>query len=190
MYQQLYDQVYDSNYSSLFDDYVAVISSNAAHQLEPLNAKFQFVKITENWTIDSGSVCSIITQFLTDINFKSTHHHDGLLQDVKKISKDFQSNRSMYLEELQPIVADNNWICEDACLTVVEEGQKLIIGRDLFSSLGLVVVQLQAKKGKCLNNIDNSICKIKQAIALQFPDLVSRIGLSKTQVVKSMFCQS
>ena len=62
--------------------------------------------------------------------------------------------------------------CEDACLTVVEEGHKLIIGRDLFSSLSLAVVK-QVKRGKGVNNIDNSTCETKQ----------------KTYVVKSRFHQ-
>ena len=41
-YQQLYEQVYDSNYDSDSDDYVAVISSDSVHQLEPLNVEVQF----------------------------------------------------------------------------------------------------------------------------------------------------
>ena len=83
----------------------------------------------------------------------------------------------------------NDWACEDACLTVVEDGHKLILRRDLSNSLGLAVVQQQSKRGKCINNIENSTCKIKQTIALQFPHLVSRMGLSKTHVVKSEFHQ-
>ena len=40
-YQQLYEQVYDSNYDSDSDDYVAAISSDSVHQLEPLNVEVQ-----------------------------------------------------------------------------------------------------------------------------------------------------
>ena len=43
-YQQLYDQVYDSNYDSDSDDYVAAISSDSVHQLEPLNVKSKWEK--------------------------------------------------------------------------------------------------------------------------------------------------
>ena len=74
-------------------------------------------------------------------------------------------------------------------LTVVDDGHKNIIGRDLFATLGLAVVQQQPETGKCLYNIDNSVCKIKETIATQFPHLVSRIGLSKTHVAKSKFHQ-
>ena len=73
---------------------------------------------------------------------------------------------------------------------MVEDGHKIIIGRDLFTSLGLAVVQQQQPdNGKCVNNIKNSTCKIKETIAAQLLHLVSRIGLSKTHVAKSKFHQ-
>ena len=81
----------------------------------------------------------------------------------------------------------NNWTCKEAHLTVVEDGHKVIIGRDLFTSLGLEIVQQQTESGNCVNNINNSTCKTKDTIAAQFPHLVSRIGLSKTFVAKSEF---
>ena len=72
----------------------------------------------------------------------------------------------------------------------MEDGHKIIIGRDLFTSLGLPVVkQQQPDNGKCVNNINNSACKIKETIAAQFPHLVSRIGLSKTHLTQSKFHQ-
>ena len=40
-YQQLYEQVYDLNYDRDSNDYVAVISSDSVHQLEPLNVEVQ-----------------------------------------------------------------------------------------------------------------------------------------------------
>ena len=63
------------------------------------------------------------------------------------------------------------------------------MGRDLSSSVGLAVVKQQAKRTECINDIDNSACKVKQAILLQFPDLVSKIGSTKTHVIKSKFHQ-
>ena len=72
---------------------------------------------------------------------------------------------------------------------MVEDGHKNIIGRDLFTTLGLAVVQQQPENGKCVNNINTSTCKIKETITTQFPHIVSRIGLSKTHVAKSKFYQ-
>ena len=74
---------------------------------------------------------------------------------------------------------------------MVEDGHKIIIGRDLFTSLGLAVgQQQQPDNGKWVNNINNSTCKIKETIAAQFPHLVSRISLSKTRVAQSKFHQT
>ena len=38
-YQQLYEHVYDSNYDSDSEDYVAAITSDSVHQLEPINVE-------------------------------------------------------------------------------------------------------------------------------------------------------
>ena len=65
-------------------------------------------------------------------------------------------------------IAYNNWKDKAAMLTVVENGHKNIIGRDLFTTLGLAVVQQQPEYGKCVNNINSSTCKIKETIATQF----------------------
>ena len=72
----------------------------------------------------------------------------------------------------------------------MEDGHKIIIGRDLLPTLGLAVVQQhQSEAGKYVNIINVFACKIKETIAAQFPHLVSRIGLFKTHVAKSKFHQ-
>ena len=70
-------------------------------------------------------------------------------------------------------------------------GHKIIIERDLFTSLGLAIFQQQQQpeSGKFVNNTNNSTCKNKDTIAAQFPHLVSKIGLSKTHVTKSKIDQ-
>ena len=83
------------------------------------------------------------------------------------------------------MVVYNVWTCEDAGPTSVEDEHKLVIQRDVFSSLGLAVLQQQFKSGKCVNHIDNFTCKVKQTIVSEFTHLASIIVLSKTHVVKS-----
>ena len=51
------------------------------------------------------------------------------------------------------------------------------------------MVQQQTESGKCVNNINNSTCKIKDTTAAHFPHLVSRFGLSKTHVAKTKIHQ-
>ena len=189
-YQQLYDQVYDSNYDSDSDDYVAAISSDSVHQLEPLNVEVQIGEIQTSAMIDSGSAVGIITQSLANKVLRSTNSAKWIKSTEKRNLKTFSNEPIKVIGHLETTVAYNQWQDKSAILTVVDDGHKNIIGRDLFTTLGLAVVQQQPETGKCVYNINNPTCKIKESIATQFPHLVSRIGLSKTHVAKSKFHQT
>ena len=189
-YQQLYEQVYDSNYDSDSDDYVAVISSDLAHQLEPLSVEVQLGEIRALAMIDSGSAVNIITETLADQIIRTTKSAKWTDTKERRNLKTFSNEPIKVLGHLETKVTYSQWKDRAAMLTVVEDGHKNIIGRDLFTTLGLAVVQQQQpENGKCVNNINTSTCKIKETIAMQFPHLVSRIGLSKTHVAKSKFHQ-
>ena len=167
-YQQLYDQVYDSNYDSDSDDYVAAVSSDSANHL----------------------AVSLITKTLANQKIRTTQSAKWIIKKEKRDLKTFSNEPIQVRGHLEITVAYNNWTDREAILTVVEDGLRIIIGKDLFSSHGLAVVQQhQSDIGKCVNNINNSACKIKETIAAQFTQLVSRIGLSRTHVAKSKFHQ-
>ena len=83
--------------------------------------------------IDSGSVCSIIAKILAKNILRSTPSARWSASTCGKDLKSFSN---------EPI---KGWICEGACLTVVEDDQTLIIGMDFLSSLGLAVVHQQAR---------------------------------------------
>ena len=166
------------------------MSSDSANQLEPLNVKVQFGEVKANAMFDSGSAVSLITKTLANQIIRTTQSAKWIIKKGKRDLKTFSNEPIQFLGHLETTVACNNWTDREAILTVAEDGHKIIIGRDLFPSLGLAVVQQhQSEKGKCVNNINNSECKIKETIAAQFPHLVSRIGLSKTNVAKSKFHQ-
>ena len=140
--------------------------------------------------IDSGSAVSLIRKTLANQIIRTTQSAKWIIKREKRDLKTFSNEPIKVLGHLETTVAYNNWIDREAILTVVEVGHKIIIGRDLLPSLGLAVVQQeQSENGKCVNNINNPACKIKETIAAQFSHLVSRIGLSKTHVVKSKFHQ-
>ena len=139
--------------------------------------------------IHSGSVCSIITKTVSKKKLKNAPCARWVSIKRDKDLKTCSNELINVQDKTATKVIYNNWICEDACLTVVEDHHKLTIGREFSSSLGLAVVQQQAIRSKCINNIDNSICVVKQTIESHFPHLVSRICLSKTHVVKSKFDQ-
>ena len=182
--------MYDSNYDSDSDDYVAAISSGSVHQLEPLNVEVQMGEIQTSAMIDSGSAVSIITQSLANKTLRSTNAAKWTESTKKRNLKTFSNEPIKVIGHLETTVVYNQWQDKSAILTVVDDGHKNIIGRDLFTTLGLAVVQQQPETGKCVYTFNNPTCKIKESIATQFPHLVSRIGLSKTHVAKSKFYQT
>ena len=139
--------------------------------------------------IDSGSTVSIITETLADKILQTTKSAKWTDTKDKRNLKTFSNEPIKVLGHLETTITYNQWKDKAAVLTVVEDGHINIIGRDLFTTLGLAVIQQQPDNGKCVNNINASTCKIKETIATQFPHLVSRIGLSKTHVAKSKFHQ-
>ena len=181
--------MYHSNYDSVSDDYVAAILSDSVHQLEPLNVEVQLGEVKALAMIDSGSAVSIITETLADQIIRTTKSAKWTDTKQRRNLKTFSNEPIKIFGYLETTVAYNQWKDRAAMVTVVEDGHKNIIGRDLFTTLGIAVVQQQPENGKCANNITNSTCKITETIATQFPHLVSRIGLSKTHVAKSKFHQ-
>ena len=143
--------------------------------------------------IDSGSAVSLITK--TPANQilrhnRTTQSAQWITKREKRDLKTFSNDTIKVLGHLETTVAYKNWTDRKAILTVVEDDHMIFIGRDLFPSLDIAVVQQhQSETGKCVNNINYFECKIKETIAAQFPHLVSTIGLSKTHVAKSKFHQ-
>ena len=99
------------------------------------------------------------------------------MQELKTFSNDLFKT----LRVIKTCVC-NDWVATDVNVTVVEDGHRPIIGRDLFSQLGLSLTQT-----KQVSNVDQYQCLIKKQIAFDFPCLILRIGISLKQSVKSMF---
>ena len=152
-----------------------------------LKYSLQFGKVQANAMIESGSVISLITKTLANRTLRTTPSAKLVTTKQNKDLKTFSNEPIKVFGQLATMVTYNDWTCKGAHLTTVEDGHKSIIGRHLFNSLGLAVVQQQAESSKYVNNINNSTSKIKDTIAAQFPHLVPRIGLSKTHVAKSKF---
>ena len=76
----------------------------------------------------------------------------------------------------------NAWVAIGVDVTVVENGHRPIIGGDLFPKLGFSLTQL-----KQVANVDQNQYLIKKQIAFGFPGLISRIGKSLKDSVKSTF---
>ena len=106
-YQQLYEQVYDSNYDSDSDDYVAAISSDSRHQLEPLNVEIQLGEIKTSAMIDSGSAVSIITRSLANKITRSTKSAKWINATEKRNLKTFSNEPIKILGHLETTVIYN-----------------------------------------------------------------------------------
>ena len=74
----------------------------------------------------------------------------------------------------------NDWLANNVKVSVVENGHRSIIERDLFPQLGLSIIY-----SKQVLNTNQNQSPIKKQIALDFPDLISRIGRSHNPIVKS-----
>ena len=106
-YQQLYEQAYDSNSDSDSDDYVAVISSDSVHQLEPLNVEVQLGEIRALAMIDSGSAVSIITVTLADQIIRTTKSAKWTDTKERRNLKTFSSEPIKVLGHLKTTVTYN-----------------------------------------------------------------------------------
>ena len=144
-YQQLYEQVYDSNYDSDSDDYVAAISSDSVLQLEPLNVEVQMGEIRTSAMIDSGTSVSIITKSLANKIIRSKKSAKWTDTTEKRNLKTFSNEPIKVIGHLETTVIYNQWKDTSAMLTVVDDGQKNIIGRDLFTTLGLELINNNQK---------------------------------------------
>ena len=124
--------MYHSIYDNDSDFYVAAISTDAANQLEPINVKIQSRKISASSMIDSGSACRIITKTLANKILKITPSVRWITTKCEKDLETFSNDPIKVCGKITTTVVYNNWFCEDACFTVLEDGHTLIIVRDVF----------------------------------------------------------
>ena len=118
--------------------------------------------------IDSGSSVSIITETLADKILQTTKSAKWTDTKEKRNLKTFSNEHTKVLGHLETTITYNQWKDRAAMLSVVEDGHRNIIGRDLFTTQGLAVVQQQPVNDKCVNNINTcctTTCKIKETIA-------------------------
>ena len=114
-----------------------MISSDSVHQLEPLNLEVQLGEIRALAMIDSGSAVSIITETLADQIIRATKSAMWTDTKERRNLKTFSNEPIKVLGHLETTVTYNQWKDRAAMLTVVEDGHKNIIGRDLFTTLRL-----------------------------------------------------
>ena len=94
--------------------------------------------------------------------------------------KSFSDELIKTIGVIKTSVKCNEWVATDVIVTANDDGHRPIIGRDLFSQLRLSLTQI-----KQISNVDQNQCLIKKQTAFDFPGLISRIGKSLKNSVKS-----
>ena len=172
--QSIYDANNDSDYDDYNDNWVATISIKShTREVEPVNLDICVGNTKTKALVDLGSVCTIINKNLANTVVSECKESYWVqspeINDLKTFSKDIIK----IVGVITTSIKCNDWIATGVDVTVVEDGHRPIIGRDLFSKLGYSLTQL-----KQVANIDQNQCLIKKQIAFDFPVLITRIGKS------------
>ena len=179
--------IHDANYDSDYDDYddncVATISiNNNTREVEPVSLNICIGNTNTKSSVDSGSVCTIISKSLATTVVSDCKDSCWVEQPEMHELKTFSNDLIKTIGVIKTSIKCNDWIATGDNVTVVEDGNRPIIGLDLFPQLGLLLTQT-----KQVANVDQNQCLIKKQIAFDFPGLISRIGKSLKHSVKSMF---
>ena len=177
----VYDANYDSDYDNYDDNCVATINNNT-REVEPVNLNSRIGKTSTKALVDSGSVCTIFNKNLATAVVSDCKECFWVQSPEMHELKTFSNDLIKTIGVIKTSVKCKDWVATGVNVTVVEDGHRPIIGRDLFPQLGLSLTQT-----KQVANADQNQCLIKKQIAFDFPCLISRIGKSLKHSVKSMF---
>ena len=150
--------------------------------MEPVNLDICVGNTKTKALVDSGSVCTIVNKSLADTVVSGCNESYWVQSPEIHDLKIFSNDIIKIVGVINTSIKCNDWIATGVDVTVVENGHRPIIGRDLFPKLGLTLTHL-----KQVANIDQNQCLIKKQIAFDFPHLVTRIGKSLKHSVRSTF---
>ena len=148
-------KLYESDKSSGEEDNTVAVIENAVEKVEPLNMPIKIGNLNTTLLVDSGSACSILNRSLASQVVQSSPRAFWINKKVSPQLRTF-SNEPIQVEgKIQSPIMSNGWTCDSATFTVVADGLKSLIGRDLFDQLGLAVIQSTSQKGNHVNNISS-----------------------------------
>ena len=166
------------------DDCVAVISStDLTTSLEAVNLPVIFGNTSANVLVDSGSVCTIINESLANSIISHDSKSKWIHEANPKQLKTFSNEPIHTVGILQTSIQSNNWYANPIEIQIVADGHRSLLGRDLFPALGLSIQQ--SNNQMTINQVEQEYCSVKKQIAIDFPDLISRIGKFKVHTVCS-----
>ena len=179
-----YNAQINSDYDSSDDNYVATVENTSSLNLTLKNLTLTIGNTNCDLLLNSGSGCTIINMSLArEIMFNCAQSQWSEKRPLEL--KSFSNDIVQPLGTLKTPVKCNDWSIQKAKITVVSDGFRPILGRDLFDQLGITISQKPCPQSE-VNNTDPP-CAIKKSMAKEFPDLFSRIGKSKNHTFNSKF---
>ena len=138
----IYDANYDSDYDNFDDNCVATISTNDnIREVEPVNVNICIGNTNTKILVDSGSVCTIINDSLVNAVVSDCQESFWVQSPEMHELKTFSNDLIKTVGVIKTSVKCNDWVATDVNETDVEDGHRPIIGRYLFSQLGLLPTQ-------------------------------------------------
>ena len=176
----------ESNYYSDEDNCVASVSStDSTTSIEAINLPVVFGKTATNVLVDSGSVCTIINETLTNSIISQDSYSKWIREAVPEQLETFSNELIQTLGILQTSIQSNNWYANPIEVPLVTDGHRSLLCRDLFPALGISIQQ--SSSPNTVNQVEQENCPIKKQIATDFPDLTSRIGKSNLRTLRLRF---
>ena len=159
-------KLYESDYSIGEDNTVALIENDIA-TIEPLNMPIKIHNISTTLLVEYGSACSILNRSLATQVVNSSPLAIWIHEQGSPHLRTF-SNEPIRIEgKIKTPITRNGWTLNSATFTLVADGLKLLIGRDLVDRLGLAVTQSSSVKVNQVNTIVSS-SEFKDHIAQNF----------------------
>ena len=135
-----YDSIYDANYDSDYDDYkdncVATIAyKSETRELEPVNFDICVGNTETKTLVDLGSVSTIINKSLANTVVSECDKSYWVETPETHDLKTFSNDIIKIIGVINTSIKCNDWNATNVDVTVLEDGHRPIIGRDIFSKL-------------------------------------------------------
>ena len=140
--QSISDANYDLDYDDYDDNCVATISiNNDTREVKPVKLDIGIGKTSTKALVYSGSVCTIINKSLATTVVSECKESFWVQSTEMHELKTFSNDLIKTIGEIKTSIKNNGWVAAGVHVTVVKDGHRPIIGRDLFPQLGLPVTK-------------------------------------------------
>ena len=179
-----YNEQFSSDYDSSDDNYVAAVENVRSPPIALQKMTITIGNTDCHLLLNSGSDCTIINMSLAReimYNCAQSQWSEKKPLEIKSFSNEIVETPGT----LKTPVRCNDWKIPKAKITGVADGFRPILGQDLFDRLGITISQKPCPNTE-VKNLEPT-CAIKKSLAMELPELISRIGKSKHHTVNSKF---